>query len=284
MYEFLKNLDRRWVFLLMGLAVLVPILTGVRFPEDPSPMTKDVFKTINDLPEGSNVLLAYDYDPGSEGELAPMAAEFTRHCAERKLKMYYVALWPLGVPMISKSIQILEDEYPDLQYGVDYVNLGYKSGLEGVIKVIVTDLRKEYTTDVEGTELDKIPMTKNIKNIQSMDMIISVSAGDPGTKQWVQFASTPFGIPIVAGVTGVQAPQLYPYIPNQLIGVLGAIKGAAEYEQVMIENFPKMKDNPLAQEGLRRMGPQLVAHTLIIVLIILANVIYFIEKKRGDVR
>ena len=86
-------------------------------------------------------------------------------------------------------------------------------------------------------------------------------------------------------VTGiVQAPQLYPYIPNQLIGVLGAIKGAAEYEQVMIENFPKMKDNPLAQEGLRRMGPQLVAHTLIIVLIIIANVIYFIEKKRGDVR
>ena len=32
---------------------------------------------------------------------------------------------------------------------------------------------------------------------------------------------------MVAGVTGVQAPMLYPYIPEQIPGLLGAIKGAA---------------------------------------------------------
>ena len=67
---------------------------------------------------------------------------------------------------------------------------------------------------------------------------VNVSAGDPGTKQWVQFAATPFGITTVSGCTGVQAPQMYPYIPEQLAGVLGAIKAAAEYEAAIDEVYP----------------------------------------------
>ncbi len=284
MYEFLRDLDRRWIFLLMFLSVMVPILMGVRFPEEPSPMVIDVFEAVENLPEGSKVLMAFDYDPGSEGELAPMASAFTRHVAERKGKMYFIALWPLGVPMIKQNIETLKKEYPDLKYGEDYVNLGFKPGNEGVIKVVVTDIRELFPTDQAGTSLSDIPMTANVKNVQDMDMIVSVSAGDPGTKQWVQYACTPYGIRIVGGCTGVQAPQLYPYIPNQLIGVLGAIKAAAEYEQLMKVRYPKMADNPLAQEGLRRMGPQLVAHVLIVLLIVLANVIYFVGKARGEVK
>ena len=48
---------------------------------------------------------------------------------------------------------------------------------------------------------------------------------------------------MVAGTTGVGAPALNPYIPNQLRGILGAIKAAAEYEQALIEKFPDLKEN-----------------------------------------
>ncbi len=282
MYEFLRDLDRRWIFALMFLAVLLPILFGTSFPEEPGPMSKDVFKAMEDLPEGSRILMAFDYDPGSEGELAPMAYAFTRQCAERKLKMYFMALWPLGVPMIQQNMELLKSEYPDLEYGTDYVSLGFKPGNEGVIKVVVTDLRQLFPTDQKGTSLDNIPLTTNIKNIQEMDMIVSVSAGDPGTKQWVQYACTPYDIPIVGGCTGVQAPQLYPYIPNQLIGILAAIKGAAEYEFLLLEKYDHFKENGRTSMGLQRMGPQLVAHLLIILLIVMANIIYFVGKSRGE--
>ena len=87
MYELLKNLDRRWIFLLMLLSVLVPLLARWTFPEFPSAMTRSVFEAIEELPEGSKVLLSFDYDPGSQGELQPMASAFTRQCAEKKLKM-----------------------------------------------------------------------------------------------------------------------------------------------------------------------------------------------------
>lgn len=282
MYELVRDLDRRWVFLLMFLAVALPILLEVKFPEKPSPMVMDVFNAIEKLPEGSKVLLAWDFDPGSKGELEPMAAAFTRHCCEKNLKLYYLCLWPLGVPMIQNSIDIIESEYPEYEYAVDYVNLGYKSGNEGVIKSVVTDLMKLFTTDHLNTGIAEIPMMSDVKNVQSMDLIVNVSAGDPGTKQWVQYASTPFGIDIVGGCTGVQAPQLYPYIPEQLIGVLGAIKAAAEYEQAVINAYPHIDEIDSAKEGLRRMGPQLVGHVLIVFLVILANIIYFVGRKRGE--
>jgi hypothetical protein len=34
-------------------------------------------------------------------------------------------------------------------------------------------------------------------------------------------------------------------------------------------------------EGLRRMGPQLVAHILVIVLIVIANLLYFADPARA---
>ena len=58
MLDMLKNLDRRWIFLLMLLAVAVPVLVGLRFPEEPSPMVRNVFAAIDDLPERSRILMA----------------------------------------------------------------------------------------------------------------------------------------------------------------------------------------------------------------------------------
>ena len=281
MLDFLARLDKRWIFLLVLLAVTLPILIQLKFPEEISPMVHNVYKAIEDLPDGSDIWMAYDYDPGSQGELQPMGAAFTRHCAKKKHKLYYMTLWPQGGPMIQRCIDILNREFPDYEYGRDYVNLGYRPGNEGVIKVVVNDLQELFGNDVNGTSLDQIPLTKSMKNIQHVDLLVNVSAGDPGTKQWVQFASTPFGIRTVSGSTGVQAPALYPYIPEQLIGVLGAIKAAAEYEQALLKRYPDLVSNKNAQEGLRRMGPQLVAHLLMIVLIIIGNVIFFASKRRG---
>jgi hypothetical protein len=293
-FEFFRNLDRRWIFLLMLLSVAVPILvigyTGKTFPEVPTKMAQAVFDEVEQLDEGDPVLLAFDFDPGSEGELGPMATAFVRHCAEKKLKMYFMALWPVGPQMIEESMErVIRADFPHMTYGVDYVNLGYKSGYEGVIKVIVTDLRQLYTTDHYGTSLDNIPMMRSIRHIRQMKLIINVSAGYAGTKEWVQYAVTPYPteVRLVAGCTGVQAPLLYPYIPQQLPGLLGAIKGAAEYEAILLQHYGKRNEQgELIEsgkylEGQRRMGPQLVAHILMILLIVAGNIIYFIEKKRG---
>ena len=283
MYALLRDLDRRWIFLMMLLAVAVPVLLQPRFPEKPSALTQAVFAEIEALKPGDRVLMAFDFDPASAGELGPMATTFTYHCARKKLRLYFLALWPVGPQMIDGSIQnVILKDFPHMVYGEDYVNLAYKSGGEGVIKVILTDIRQLFTTDAHGTPISKIPMMQDITSIRQMDLIVSVSAGSPGTKEWVQYAVTPYpdDLRIVGGCTGVQAPLLYPYIPDQLPGLLGAIKGAAEYEELVMSVYGGSDRSGIYFEARRRMGPQLVAHLLMILLIIAGNVVYFHERRR----
>lgn len=282
MYEILKNLDRRWVFLLMAVAVSTPILLQLSFPEKVSQLTRDAHRELDKIKPGDKVLLSFDFDPSSAGELTPMATAFTYHAAKRGAKLYFMALWPVGPQMIEETIaKVIKNDFKQMKYGEDYVNLGYKSGNEGVIKVIVTDFKQLYTTDHYGTGINSIAMMQDVQSVQDMDLVVNVSAGYVGAKEWVQYAKTAFPdkINLVAGCTGVQAPPLLPYIPNQLPGLVAAIKGAAEYEKLLVDEYDLDKQ-PRYKEGLRRMGSQLVAHILMIVLIVVGNAVYFIGRRR----
>jgi hypothetical protein len=341
----LENADRRWVFLLMGLAVAVPIiyigLTGKTLPERATPLAESAFQVLDDLPTGSRILLAWDFDPASEGELGPMATSFIRQCSQRGHRMYFIALWPVGAQMIrSTTSKVIGGYYPDLVYGQDWVDLGFKAGNEAVIKTIATDFRQMFPSDARGTSVSAIPMMEGITSIADFDAIVNVSAGYPGSKEWVLYAATPLKKPLVVGCTGVQAPLMYPYVPNQVRGLLGAIKGAAEYESVVNDWVredrmrqaliaggmsetdaattaaelaskpksagawtetaaaasltPESKAAVIAiaaeptpgifLEAQRRMGPQLVAHLLMIGLIVMGNVVYFASRRRGGGR
>ncbi|MDG1837499.1 MAG: hypothetical protein P8I91_01695 [Phycisphaerales bacterium] len=285
--NYLRNLDRRLIFLIMGLAVAIPILLRFVPPSQVTMMDQNVFDAIEDLPDGSRVLISFDFDPGSQGELLPMAMSFTRHLAEKKHKIYFMCLWPLGEPFIQDAIKLLKEEYPDLKYGTDFMSFGYKPGGEAVIKNVVVDWKSLFITDSRKQDLNDIPLTANIKSAKAMDLLINISAGDPGTKQWIQYAATPVGIQMVAGCTGVQAPLFYPYIPDPLNGLLAAIKGAAGYEQIMIQNYPELGEPEFVKArfsstaALQRMGPQYVAHLLMVLLILIGNVIFFVDRNRG---
>lgn len=284
--ETVNNLDKRWVFLTVGLAVVVSTIFRLTFPEIPTAMVKAVFEKLESLPAGSRVLLPFDYDPGSEPELQPMADAFVRHCCERDLQMYFIALWPLGQNMVDGVInRLIALEYPDLEYGHDFVDLGYKSGNEGVVAVILTDLKKLYTTDARGTSIIEIPMMKDISNIRGFDLILTVSAGYPGLKEWIQYAGTPGNIPVSGGCTAVQAPLLYPYYPDQLLGLMGGIKAAAEYEALLLDAYPQFRgDKARFQTALTRMGPQTVAHLSIIFFIVVGNIAFQILRRHGRQR
>ena len=273
----------------MAVAVAVPTLTQMKFPETPGQFSQDVFDEIEKLQPGDKVLMAWDYDPSTEGELSPMAMAFTRQCAAKKAKLYFITLLPLGPQMIDKSIEgVMRVDYPDRVYGEDYVNLGFKSGNEGVVKVIITNLRGLYTTDARGINIDQIPMCRDIQSVQDMKLIVNISGSYPGTKEWVQYAVTPYQskLKMVAGCTGVQAPLLFPYIPEQLTGLLVGIKGAAEYEQLVVDKYLKENpDDPRFGDARKRMGPQSIAHLVMIFLILLGNVVFFWERKaRSDER
>jgi len=280
----LGGIDRRWIFLAMGLSIALPILLKLRFPEYPGPMAKATFDAIESVPEGSRVLIAFDYDPASAAELQPMANAMVHHCASRGHKIVFMALWPLGRQLADKAIaEVLLEFHPQLQYGTDYVQLGYQAGNEGVVKLMATNVPEQYKTDTKGTPLANLPLVADLRSTADFKLISSISAGYPGAREWVLFAESanPEAFKLVCGSTGVQVSQLLPYYPKQLDGMLVAVKGAAEYEMLVEDKYPVEKNADRLGQGRVRMGPQLVAHLLMIGLIVLGNIAMVAGRSRG---
>jgi hypothetical protein len=348
-FERIRDIDRRLIFLFIGLSVIIPLVFDLYFPEVATPMVEGVFDAIENMPDGSRVLIDFSYDPASMPELQPMATAWVQHCFLKKHKIYATALWPIGQQMavetLNKATALMKLIEPDREivYGRDYVNLGYKSGGPGVPKVILTNISALYSTDISGTNIANIPAMRGVVNLKSFDLMITISAGSPGSKEWIQFGSDPAGVPLISGSTAVQTPLLYPYYPQQMVGVLGGLKGAAEYESLL---FAKLKTKLLArlphmpevlmadigrlqtdknlesdvrdrmvaeknkllaqlkdvdigalpdrelaelaggvfgytQKGIRRMGPQAVAHVVIVLFILIGNITFFIDRRRA---
>ncbi len=274
---------RRLIYLAMLLAVTVPMIWRISFKELASPMVRDVYDTVASLPPGARVLLVFDFDPASSPENAPMADAFTRHLALQGARIYALTLWPTGPAEIDHTIRrVLAPEFPGYVYGTDYVNLGFMSGNEGVIAVALTDFKKAFSTDAHNLstyDTEKLPIMRYVDNLGSFDLIIDVSGGYPGLREWIQYGSNPAGVPLVGGSVAVGSPDIFPYIPDQCLGILAGLKGAAEYEQLLLEHYPQL-DRPECRVALERMGPQTVAHLLIISLILVGNGIHLARRRR----
>lgn len=276
----LQFIDRRYIFIFIALAVIVPLLLGLRFQEKPSDITISLYDAVDTLRPGSKILMSFDYGPTTAPEIQPMVNVILRHAAVKNLRIYLMAVWATGHNLTVQTVeQVLIPEFPEYRYGVDYVNLGYKAGNQGLIRVIVDDMKKMYSTDASGTDIELIPMMKDIESLKDIDLIVSFGGGFPGIKEWVLFAGDPGNIPVGGGCTAVSAPQLYPYYPNQLVGLMGGIKGAAEYESHIVENYPEhFDDRPTP--GMNMMVAQMVAHIVIMFFIVFGNVMYFLFRSR----
>jgi hypothetical protein len=283
--ERLGRLDRRYLFLVIAAAVIVPLLLRRPAPVLPSAIVEHLFDAVDRLPPGSRVLMALDYGPATVPENDPMAHAVARHALEKDLELYLVTIWATGPPAIDNLIRtVILGDFPEKRYGEDWVNLGYKVGNQGAIQSMAGDFRELYTTDVGWGDIppraiSDIPMMHGIASARDFAMIVAVGSGFPGVKEWVQFAGDPTGVPVGGGVTAVEAPLLYPYYPQQLVGLMGGLQGAAEYERLLTEHYPHY--HLAAQTALVRMFPQTVAHLVIIGFVILGNASYFAQRRRG---
>jgi hypothetical protein len=266
----LSQVDRRLLFLIVLVCAVVPLVLGARVKLTVTAPVEGMYDAIQALPPGSYVYLATDYDPGSLPELYPMNVAFVEHLFSRNIKIISASLWAPGPPLAQRIFDDLAPKYGKV-YGRDYVNLGFKEGREAVMVSVAEDLKAAFPEDFFGTPYDDIPMLKGISDLTDVSLIVNVSAGYPGIKEWVQQTATRFGVPIGGGVTAVSAPEMYPYIQSgQLVGLLAGMKGAGEYEQLI--NKPGL--------GLAGMAAQSSVHVAVIVFIVFANVFYFMDRRR----
>ncbi len=277
-WEKMGKLDRRWIFLVIAVTVAIPMFLGIDFSAIPAPMVINLYKKIEALPPGSKVLVSFDYGPSTVPENQPMADAIVWHLLKKHCKVYFMATWATGEAQASKTTEeVITTALPDVKYGVDYIDLGFKAGGAGLMNTLYTNFKRMYTTDRTLKDINTFPIMEKIESLKSFDMILSVSSGSPGLKEWIQFVGDRGNIPLAGGVTAVQAMELYPYYPRQMFGLMAGLQGAAEYESIVIKNYPEFAPMKTA---LKKMAPQTVAHLAIIIFIVMGNITYFSTKKK----
>ena len=264
------SVDRRFIFLLIGLAVFIPLLRPIDLPIRTTPTTEKVYNAIDAIPANSKVLMSFDYGPSTKPEIHPMTLGVMRQLLRKDHQIYITCLRPDGLYMALDALDEINKEFDLVEYE-DYVLLGFRPGNEAIVKGLASDLRKVYTVDSKGTMLADIPMMDGVNNLNDFQFIFTGSAGYPGTFEWVQYGGDPTGVPLSSGTTSIQVNEVMPYVQSgQVRGILAGMPGAAEYE--------KLIGTPgIAIQG---MAAQSFAHLVIVLFIVLGNLAYFITERR----
>lgn len=275
------KLDRRWVFLLIALAVFIPFLKPLNLPITVTKPVQDIFNEVEKIPSnGPPLLIGTDYAPATAPELDPMLYALLRHCFATKRRVMLLALYPQGAGMAQAGLDFVLPEFPDVKSGKDYVFLGYQPGASAVVLSMGEEIRRTFPTDAYGVPLDSLPMMKNIHNYDDIAFMMDLS-GSSIPMTWVMYAGARYGQRIGVGTTAVSAAQYYPFLATgQFKGMLGGLKGAAEYEKLI-----KKKGYTTAREPATiGMDAQSIAHLVILFLIIIGNIAFFASgshKKRA---
>ena len=265
----LRDIDRRYIFLFIGMAAFVPLIFPLGLPLGVTPSSENLFNAVDRLKEGSVVILTFDYYPSTLPETQPMSYAALRHLFRKNIRVITLTVIPLGALSVMEGVvNDVAREY-DKEYGVDYVNLGYKYGYVAVMLGMGRRIADIFPRDNYNTKLEDIPLMQEVKNYDDVDFLFVV-ADNATVDYWVSLVNAQFGLPMGAGVTAVMAPKSYSFLQTgQMVGLLGGMKGAAEYE--------KLTQNP--GKATRGMDPQSIIHLVIIIFIVLGNIGYFVGKR-----
>lgn len=275
--ERMLKIDRRIIFLVIGLCTLLPLLYPVGLPIKISSEVRGVYDHIESLPEQSTFLLSIDFDPASKPELYPQAIALLRHAFRKNLRVITLTLWVAGTGMADQLVTQVAKEMGK-ENGKDYVFLGWSPGGQAVIINMGQDLYAAFPSDYGGKQTKGLAVLDGVRSLKDVGYVVSLGAGRPGVEEWYVFGKDKYKFEMGGGCTGVMAPGLYPLLRSgQINGLIGGLRGAAEYETL------------ISQKGkaVAGMDAQSATHLAIVVLVVMCNLFYFSlrrqSKRQGQV-
>ena len=265
----MREIDRRWVFLCVAVALVLTVLFPFSQPITPSPSVVGVYDFVEKLPPGSVALISMDFDPEAAAELVPITNALLAHCFRRNIRVVGMTFWPTGSLQAKNLLADMGKAYGKVS-GTDYVYLGYKpGGMAQVITNVAESFPSAFPKDADGNPTMTMPIFREARSLRDVDYIVGLAAGDT-TGGWVVYAGDKYRVPMAAGCTGVIGPDLYVYTnTGQLNGIIAGLRGGADYEVLLKE----------PGKAVSAMPAQSTVHALIILFVIVGNVLYFASRR-----
>jgi len=265
----MNTIDRRIIFLILFVVVTIPMLLTIGGQIPATPPVQQAYDAVESLEPGDILMVSIDFDATSAPELMPMLKSVLRQAFRKDVKVIMLGHIAIGLPLGHMALEQIAQEQGK-EYGRDYVDLGYRPGYIAVMIAMGREIEDIFATDYRGTPIRELDVTKNVHSYKDIKLLFGFEHGAV-LDYWVRYAQARFGQRMTFGTTAVMAPDAYPYLQSaQIEGLVGGLKGAAEYETLV----------GTTGLGTRGMPAQVWAHVLVIAFIVVGNLGYFFTRRQ----
>lgn len=229
-----KKLEARHIiYFLLVLSVAIPLIRPMGLPLTISKGVRDSYKTIEALPNGSTVVMIWDAVASVFSELGATGTAFLDHIFRKDMKVIIVTFQEGAVGSFPRALKSLKRT--DLVYGEDYIDLAFVPGGEQGLAAFIADIHGTVPKDRYGNNVSNMPITKNVKSLRDVQLVLSMAGGQPGTEGAARQIYGKYQVPIISGCTAGMFSTAVGVLWNSghVTGVVPGLKGGAEYEKLI---------------------------------------------------
>ena len=288
-WQKLQAIDRRWIYLVVWLVVMIPLLFPFKIEPKPTPPVEKLFAYIDTMPAEKSLVISVDFTPDTRAELQPMVVAMLHHAFATKRRVGVLAIQLYGLGLGEEALRQVTAEFnahattheDSVINGEDYVFWGWTTPELTVMLGMGSRIANVFPVDYYGNKTDTLPIMLRLKNYDDVGILVSVAASAI-PRSWINYAQVQFGVHLGCGITAVSAADFYPYVNSgQFTGMLAGMKGAAEYEQLVANRMAATNGEwGLRNRGIEAMSSQTAAHLAIMAFIIIGNIAFFASKRR----
>ena len=264
-----KRTIRPLLYVLILLAVLVPFIVPMdAIVPITNVATESLFDSVNALPPNAPVVVSFDYDPGTAGEMDLLAKAIVRHLAQRGVKIVAVSTLETGPQVAHHVIDAVAQEDGKIKYGVDYV-IVYLPGQPALKQAVTSNL---LPANFKDPVVDSFLTSINFKTLRNAALIIELAGRDDVLKNWMEQVQPSVGVKMAAAVSAAVEPKARAYRgSNQLVALSSGLLGAAQYEALARQ----------AGQALIAVNAQSIVQIVLIFIIVLGNIMQLVSRARG---
>jgi hypothetical protein len=209
----------------------------------------------------SPALVVYDWDASRYGEMHELSRAVTRDLLSNNRPFTTVSLLAQGPGFADQVANEVGDDpefHVDLlslpqnggQYGVRYVNLGWRTGNEAAIHSLASDANG--VLNARGTELSydyryqhalsTYPLLQTAPALSQYGVVILLVSDENDLRVWLEQLTSQVRVPVIAAVPVSLRAGVAPYLdkalerltPARLRGAIFGVQGASQLEQLRL--------------------------------------------------
>lgn len=264
-----RDLDSRWLYTALFVAVAIPVFVRMRPPIPPSRDTLGVYHAIQNTPPGRLVMLQPTWDAGTVGECRAQFRGIVTHLMRNGIPFVVWTSNPSSPPFYQPIIAEAARRF-HRTYGKDWADFGYKVPGDQVafaVQAMARDFPGYMQADIHGTPAADLPVLHSVSNASSFWLAISI--GYNPTPEFIQFMEAVYGTKVAFAAAAINSSTLYSYIDSkQISGILVGARGGAEYEVLM----------GIPGQGVDIIIAQSFGHMLIVLAVLVGNLALIAHK------